>query len=433
MNTTLIKKKIEIKNTIPSKKIEKKIRKKLSILKKTVFINGFRQGKTPNKIIETNFRNDVLNNVLKKILKKRFKKIIKQKKIKKYSNVKYFFEKYEKGNDFNYTLKFDVISNKLIKKLKLIKIYKPKIKIKKSDVKTTILNLQRNIVPWTTSNKLIKKNDKINIKYKILSINKKIILQKKNFSMFINKNFLCKKIYKNILKKAKNEQFKIKYKFCKYHPEKKISGKTVILNITINKIKEKKIKDINFKIIKNFGIQEQNLKALKKNIYKILKKERKKISQEYLKKQFIKKWIKLYTKKIPKKQIKEEIQKIYKENLLDYKNDKNIFKKKYQEDLKKKCHNKLTIQILFNKIISTESLSISQKLIKKIFQETKKNLPKNGFSKKKKIYKKNILNNIKNYLLIEKTFNFIFKNVSLKEKKIKFKKILKQIKNNYQI
>jgi trigger factor len=430
MNINLIKKNyknIEIKNVISSKKIEKKVQKKLKKLKKTVSVQGFRQGKTPNQIIEKNFRNDVLHSVLKKFIDKHLQDIIKKKKIKKYSNVQYLIKRYKKGRDFNYTLKFKIISNKLIKKLKLITLKIPKIKIKKSDILKTILNLQKNITNWSIKKNKIKENDKVKIKYKIISKDKKIVLKENNFSILINKSLLFKKMYKNILNKKIQDKFKIKKKFSKYHPEKKISGKTMFINIKIENVKEKKVEKIDFKKIKNFGIKEKNLMELEKNVYKILKKESQKISREYLKKQFIKKWIKINIEKIPKKIIKKEKKNLYKNYLFQYKKDKNIFSKKYDKNLKKKCKIKLIIQNLIYQIITQESLEVSKKLIKKIFKQEQKNLYSNQFLKNKKIKKKEILKNIKNFLLVEKAFNFIFKNVSLKDKKTNFSKILEKI------
>ncbi|CAL4323153.1 trigger factor [Buchnera aphidicola] len=429
MNTQIIQKKtneIKIKNTISSKKIEKKITKELFLLKKKICINGFRKGKAPNQLIEKKFRNDVLNMILKKSIKKHLKNVIKQKKIKKYSNIEYFLEKYKKGQDFNYTLKFHIISNKLKKKIKSIKIYKLKIKIQKSDIIKTILNFQKNIIPWTTKKDFIKKNDKITFEYEILTENKKTILKKKKKSILMNKNYLFKKIYKFFLNKKINDKFKIQHKFSKYHPEKKIAGKKTILIIKIKKIQEKTNKNIDFKIIKKFGIQEKNLKELKKNILKILKVESNKISQTYLKNQFIKKWIKKNYEEISAKKITKEIKLLYKKNLLEYKKYTNIFDKKYNENLKNKCKIKLIIQNLIHQIITEESLFVSKKSIKKFFYNIQKKLSTNKMLKNKKVKKKDIMNEIKNHLLVEKTFNFIFKNVSLQEKKTNFIQALKK-------
>ncbi|MCW5197524.1 trigger factor [Buchnera aphidicola] len=433
-NITSIKKKY----IISTNNIEKKIQKKLLNLQKKIVINGFRKGKVPKKIIEENYRNKIFNKILKKIIHQNFIKLIQKKNIQNYQNVKYFFGKYIPGTDFNYTIKFDVILDKFIQKLNSITLYNLNINISKKNIDQVMLNFQKNISPWQEKNESIKKNDKVTINYHLtLKDNNIKILKNKKLSILMNKNFLLKEIFYSIINKKKEDLITTNIKFSKYHPEKKIAGKKVTVCIKIVNIKEKKNQKINFKEFKKFGFIENNIEELKKNIYVQIKEESKKIAREYLKKQFIKKYIN--TKDIKKyidknneiiSMIKKNIF-IYKEKLgSQYKKNQNIFEKLYNKNIIKASKKKAIINILIKKIILEKSLSISQKLIKKVFKNTIQN-----FSQKDKknniINKKIIIQNIKNFLLKEKAFNFIFQNVVIKNKKIDFKKALKKNKKTY--
>ncbi|WP_343187685.1 trigger factor [Buchnera aphidicola (Periphyllus koelreuteriae)] len=431
MNSIKLKKnnkEIIINKKIKSEKIEKKINKKLIFLKKTYIIDGFRKGKAPIKLIEKNFKDNIIKDVLNKLIHTSFLKILKKKKIKKYSNLKYFLEKYKKGKDYNYTIKFNITKNKLLNKLKLIKINKLNIKITNQDIDTIFLNFKKNLSKWVNTKKPIKENDKVKIKFKLISKNKKIILKKNNFIIFIKKNFLLKKIHKKIIGKKINDKIKVKIKFSKYHPEKKIIEKKNIFLIKIIKIKEKKEKKINFNKLKKLGIKEKNIQELKKNIYINLINEAKKMEEKYLKNEFIKKWIKINKKSFSKQKILNFIKNIKKYIYLKYKNNKNIFDKSYNKNIKKEALKKIIINNLIQKIIKKESFYISKKLIKKIYKQTKNQFKKNK-KKENHIKKRKILSHIKKILLIEKAFYFIFNHILIKEKQCNFIKALKKIKN----
>ncbi|CAL4323279.1 Trigger factor [Buchnera aphidicola (Chaitophorus sp. 3695)] len=442
MNSILIKKKnitsIQKKYIISTSDIEKKINKKLLDLQKKIVINGFRKGKVPKKIIEERYKNNIFNKILKKIIHKNFIQLIQKKNIQNYKNIKYSFGKYTPGTDFNYTIKFDVILDKLIQQFKLITLYNLNIYISEENINQVILNFQKNISNWKVKNTAIKKNDKVTINYYLKLKNHNInILEKENFLIFMNKNFLLRKIFYAVIEKKIGDQITLNIDFSKYHPEKKIAGKKTTILIKIINVQEKKIKKINFKKFKKFGFIEKNIEELKKNIYIQMQEESKKITREYLKKQFIKKWIKIKKiKKYLKKNnkitpiIKKNIFK-YKETFLSqYKKNKNIFEKLYNKNIHKASQKKSIIDILIKKIIHKKSLSISQKLIKKIFKSTSEDFLKDK-QKNTVVNKKIIIQHIKNFLLQEKAFNFIFKNVVIKNKKIDFKNALKKNKNNY--
>ncbi|CAL4323277.1 Trigger factor [Buchnera aphidicola (Periphyllus testudinaceus)] len=416
-------KKIEINNTLSSKIIEKKVKKKLLFLQKTKIINGFRRGHIPIKLIKEKFEKNITQEILKEIIYKNFLKEIQKKNIKIYKNVQYFLKKYKKGKNFNYKIQFDSIKNLLQEKLKLIKINKLKIKITNKDVNKVLLNFQKNISNWTTKKTKILENDKINIKFKLISENKKNTIKNDNFVIFVNKNFLFKKIYKKIIGKKKNDLIITHITFSKYHPYKKISlFKKCKLLIKILKVQEKKIQNIDFKKIKNLGIKEKNVQDIKKNIYLQLKKESKKITYENLKNKFIKKWIKICKKKFSNLKKMKVIKNIKKYNLLKWKKNKNIFFKKHNKNIKKESKKILKINYLINKIIKQESLSISNKSIKKIFKQFKQN----NYETQKK---HKILNKIKKFMLTEQAFNFIFNNIIIKEKRCTFRKAFKKTKN----
>ncbi|NIH41175.1 MAG: hypothetical protein G8D27_01330 [Buchnera aphidicola (Periphyllus aceris)] len=429
MNLTVTKnnkKKIQIKNVISSKKIKKKIFKKLLLLKKNTIIDGFRKGKAPIQLIKKKFKKNIIKEILEKIINKNFLKYIKKKNIKKYSNVQYFLEKYKKGIDLNYTIEFNINYHMLLKKLKKIKLCKLNIKVKKKDINKLILNFQKNISKWISKDGLIKEHNKVYINFKLLSKNKKVIIKKNNFQIIMNKNFLLKKIYKKLINKKKNDKIIVKIKFSKYHPEKKITEKINFFIIKILKIKKKENNKINFKKIQNLGLQIKNIKELKKNILLNLKEESKKITEENLKNQFTKKWNKIFKKKFSKQEKINQIRIIKKNIFLKYKKQNNIFKKSYNINIIKKSKIELKTNYILNKIITNESLFISNQVIKQIYQQTIKNFYKNKLDKTEK----NILkNNIRKILLINKAFSFIFKYTFIKNKNCSFNKAFKIHKN----
>jgi trigger factor len=431
-------KSITKKYVISSYNIENKINKKLLFLKKTIAMNGFRKGKVPKKMIEEHYKNNIFHKILKKIIHKNFIKLIQKKNIQNYENIQYFLGKYIPGTDFNYTIKFDIVCDKLKKILKSINLYNLNIEISEENITQILLNFQKNISNWKNKNTEIKKNDKVTINYKLkLENHHKHILTKKDFSILINKDLLLKKIFSSIIGKKIGDKITVIINFSKYHPEKKISGKKITVVIKIINIQEKINKKINFKKFKKFGFIEKNIPELKKNIYTQMKEESKKIARELLKKNFIKKWIKIIKKKKyinENNQIISTVKKnicLYKEKFLShYKKNQNIFEKLYNKNIYKASQKKAIIKNLIKEIINKQSLSVSKKLIKKVFNNTTKNFFQIN-KKNHKINKKIILKNIKNFLLQEKAFNFIFENVIITEKKINFLEAIKKNKNTY--
>ena len=99
--------KINLKIFIDKKTIEGRIDDRLSELKKTINLKGFRPGKVPTDVLKRQFGKAVYGEVLEKILKETSAKALEEKKIKVAGQPKIDLKSYGEDKDLNYTLEID--------------------------------------------------------------------------------------------------------------------------------------------------------------------------------------------------------------------------------------------------------------------------------------------------------------------------------------
>ena len=116
---------------VDKKFIQEKIKERLSQLQKEVALKGFRPGKVPTSVIQSQFGKSVYGEVIDKVLRETSTKAISEKKLKVAGQPKIDLKQFGEGKDLNYELQIDCLPNIKLSPLNRFKANEYKIKIEK--------------------------------------------------------------------------------------------------------------------------------------------------------------------------------------------------------------------------------------------------------------------------------------------------------------
>ncbi|XBC37569.1 MAG: trigger factor [Buchnera aphidicola (Meitanaphis microgallis)] len=353
--------------TIPHNIIQKSIKTEIIKLNNTIQINGFRKGKIPLNILKKNYEDKILENTLKKLTKQYFLEKIHKEKLRIAGTPTFILNKYEKNQDLSYSIKFEIYPE-FILNTKPFTVHIPVIDITENDILKTIHNYfqQHN---WVESNHTIKLHDKVAISCYITNNSENNLYKKKlyDFQFIIGNNEILPEIKKKLLIHKVNESFFTNITFSQHHCDKHIAGKTLKIKITI-----KKVQELEEKLLKEHNTNKLHLnKQENETIKTMLKTQAKKITKNYIKSQIINNLIKSNPINVPSILIQnvflilqQKIKNMY------IKDNENIFKTIYQENLTIKAHNQVAITIILQKYIQDNFLKPNIKEIQSLIKKS---------------------------------------------------------------
>ncbi|MCE1754783.1 trigger factor, partial [Enterobacter hormaechei] len=110
--------------TVPAADVEKAVSSELVNVAKKVRIDGFRKGKVPMNVVKQRYGASVIQDVLSDLMQRNFINAIIEQKINPAGAPSYAPEQFKNGEDFTYSVEFEVYPEIELKDLESIEVEK---------------------------------------------------------------------------------------------------------------------------------------------------------------------------------------------------------------------------------------------------------------------------------------------------------------------
>ena len=277
-------------------------------LVKKITIPGFRKGKAPYHIIESQYgKESILSEAIDNILSDKTSEVIKESSFESYMPPKIELKNF---NPIKFTIILPLqpkITLGEINKIKLEKIKDPDFE---SLIDEQINNLQKQFTNWIPSSEKSQYGELISINIKI-EINKNIVLDQKNTDIMLEEqnDEFAPGLIKNLIGLKEGDSKNIDLKISKNHPALEMADKKANFDITVNSIKKPDSPklDANFaKMVSNNEIKTMN--TLRKKVRTSVEENHRQQSEYEYQNNAINELIKMSNIEMPPLMIERETQ-----------------------------------------------------------------------------------------------------------------------------
>ena len=277
-------------------------------LVKKITIPGFRKGKAPYHIIESQYgKETILSEALDNILSDKTSEAIKESSLESYMPPKIELKNF---NPIKFTIILPLqpkIALGEINKIKLEKIKSPDFE---SLIDEQINNLQKQFTNWIPSSEKAQLGELISINIKI-EINGNTVLDQKNTDIILEEqnDEFAPGLIKNLIGLKERDSKNLNLKISKNHPSSEMANNKANFNITVNSVKKSDSPklDANFaKMVSNNEIKTMN--SLRKKIKTSVEENHKQKSEYEYQNNAINELIKISNIELPPLMIERETQ-----------------------------------------------------------------------------------------------------------------------------
>ncbi|STO63358.1 trigger factor [Haemophilus parahaemolyticus] len=259
--------------TVAADKIEAAYKEQLKGYAKNARVDGFRKGKVPHSIIEQRFGVAARQEVLSDEMQRAFFDAVIAEKINLAGRPTFIPNNYQPGQEFSFSVTFEVFPDVELKGLENIEVEKPVVEISDADLDKMVDVLRKQQATWTESQEAVKAEDRVTIDF-VGSVDGEEFEGGKatDFVLAMGQGRMIPGFEEGIVGHKAGDQFDIDVTFpAEYHAEN-LKGKAAKFAITLKKVENIVLPELTEEFVKKFG-NAKSVEDLRAEIKKNMQRE----------------------------------------------------------------------------------------------------------------------------------------------------------------
>ncbi|CEK09797.1 trigger factor [Legionella hackeliae] len=260
--------------SVPTEKVEEEVSLRLRNLARKAKVDGFRPGKVPMNVVKSRFSDSVREDVAREMVQSTLYEALQDKNLVPAGSPMVEPEQVESGKDFIYTATFEVFPEITITELDNDKIEVTKAQVTDKDVDEMIEKLREQAKEWSEVSRAVAKDDKAVIDFQGFLGDKAFEGgSAEGYEIVVGSGSMIPGFEDGLIGAKKGKPFEIKVTFPEDYGHKDLAGKEATFKITVQKVMEGKLAELNDAFAEKFNIKEGGIEALKKDIKENMERE----------------------------------------------------------------------------------------------------------------------------------------------------------------
>ncbi|OTQ55235.1 trigger factor [Gilliamella apis] len=413
--------------TIKSEDITKAVNKELLNTAKKVRIDGFRKGKVPLKIVEQRYGASILQDALSDLMQRNFVDAIIQEKLNPAGAPVYTPKEYKDGEDYTFTVEFEVYPEIKIKDLDKIEVEKPIAEIVDADVDTMIETLRKQQGAWKVVEQEAKEQNRVTLDFLGKVDGDEFEGGKADdFALVLGQGRMILGFEDAIIGHKAGDQFDINVTFPEDYHAENLKGKPAVFAATLKKVEELELPELTEDVVKRFGIADGTVDSLRAEVRKNMLRELNATIRNKIKSQAIDGLVKNNDIEVPAALIDREVDVLRQQAVTRFggnaKQAMDLPKELFEAEAKRR----VLVGLLFSEIIESNKLQADDTKVQSLIDEiaTAYEDPKevvDYYHKDKKA-----MDNIRSVALEDQVVDLLLASAKVTEKTYSFSELMNQ-------
>lgn len=253
--------------SVPTERVEEEVGQRLRELARKAKVSGFRPGKVPMNVVKNRFSDSVREEVAREMVQSTLYEALQKNELVPAGQPYVEPEQLEVGKDFRYTAVFEVFPIIDITELNQDEIESIQVEVSDADVDSMLEKLREQNKEWQEVSRAAAKDDKVVMDFEgFLDGQPFEGGEAKDYELILGSGSMIPGFEDGIAGAKLNTPTDIKVTFPADYGHKELAGKEATFKITVHKVFEGKLPELNEAFSEKFNIKDGGLEALKKDI-----------------------------------------------------------------------------------------------------------------------------------------------------------------------
>jgi len=259
---------------VPAETVESEVNNRLNSLKNTVRMDGFRPGKVPLKVIKQKYSGAILQEVASELMQRTFREALTQENLNPAGDPEIQTKDLALGQAMEYTATFEVYPEVTLAPVADLSIEKIEASVEAADVDKMIETLRKQKSGWVEVDRASADGDRISIDFVGTIDGEKFDGGSANdMPMVLGAGQMIPGFEEKLTGLKASEETTFKVPFPEDYAAKELAGKEAEFAVTVKKVEEAKLPEIDEDFAKAFGVKSGDTDQLKAEIQENMQRE----------------------------------------------------------------------------------------------------------------------------------------------------------------
>lgn len=413
--------------TVDKDVIENAVKSELVSVAKKVRIDGFRKGKVPMTVVAQRYGASVRQDVLGDLMQRNFVDAIIKEKINPAGAPNYVPGQYTPGEDFTFTVEFEVYPEVELKGLEAIEIEKPVVSVTDADVDAMLDTLRKQQATWKETDRAAEANDRATIDFTGSVDGEEFEGGKaSDFVLAMGQGRMIPGFEEGVVGHKAGETFTIDVNFPDDYHAENLKGKAAKFDIVLKKVEESELPEFTEEFIKRFGVEDGSVEGLRAEVRKNMERELKGAIRNRVKTQAIDGLVNANDIDVPAALIDGEIDVLKRQAAQRFGGNEKQALELPRELFEEQAKRRVVVGLLLGEVIRTHELKADEDRVKALIEEMA-----SAYEDPAEViefYGKNneLMNNMRNVALEEQAVEAVLSKAKVTEKETNFQELMNQ-------
>ena len=335
--------------TVPSENIDQEVDKRLKEMRSKVRLDGFRPGRVPLSVVKKMHGVGVYQDVASTMIQSSFFDAAKQEDLRVVGFPEIEAKTIEYGKDLEYSATFDIYPEIKIASLEGKTVTKQVAEVTDADIDKMIETLRNQQKEWVDVDRAAQEGDLVTIDFDGTVDGEAFEGGKaEDFQVELGANRMLPDFEAALVGMKAGDEKTADVNFPEDYQSEELKGKTAQFALTVKKVQEPKIPEIDEEFIKRFGVEDGTVESFRKNIAENMERELKNKITANIKTQVMDHLADLHEFDIPAALVTDEIKHMHQEMTQNTGNDMSSIP---DELLKDQAERRVKLGLIVGEII----------------------------------------------------------------------------------
>ncbi len=378
-------------------------------------------------IVAQRYGASVRQDVLGDLMSRNFVDAIIKEKINPAGAPNYVPGEYKVGEDFTYSVEFEVYPEVELTGLESIEVEKPVVEVTDADVDVMLDTLRKQQATWKEKDGAADAEDRVTIDFTGSVDGEEFEGGKAtDFVLAMGQGRMIPGFEDGVKGHKAGEEFTIDVTFPEEYHAENLKGKAAKFVINLKKVEERELPELTEEFIKRFGVEDGSVAGLRAEVRKNMERELKGAVRNRVKSQAIEGLVKANDIDVPSALIDSEIDVLRRQAAQRFGGNEKQALELPRELFEEQAKRRVVVGLLLGEVIRTNELKADEERVKGLIEEMA-----SAYEDPKEViefYSKNkeLMDNMRNVALEEQAVEAVLAKAKVSEKATSFNELMNQ-------
>jgi trigger factor len=259
---------------VPATEVASEVEQRLKQISRTARLKGFRPGKAPFNVVRKQFGDQVHTEVVSDLMRSSFAQALSQEKLTPAATPRIEPLAVTPGSDLKFAAVFEVMPEVNLGAVDGIAVERQSATVSEADVDAMLESMRRQRPNFTAVERPAQDTDRVVIDYKGLVDEQPFEgSDGTDINVIIGSRQSMAELEEGLKGAKAGDTRTIPVTFAAEHPNKSIAGKTAQLQVTIKRVEEQSLPEVDEEFGRAYGVEEGGVEALRAEVRKSMERE----------------------------------------------------------------------------------------------------------------------------------------------------------------